>query len=742
MKMNITTVKEERANPLMQEEEIDLRYYWNVITRYKWSILSLALIVSLLTGLAVYSMQPIYRATATLLIEAQQAKVVSIEEIYGIDSNNKTYYQTQYEVLKSRGLAEKVINNMGLANHAEFSTPAEAEPSEAAGWRDWLPSNFIFSSSTSAEPSDEDKLQGVIDDFLSRLTITPVRKTQLVKISFEATNAKLAANIANAMADVYIESHLEARLEMTAKATDWLTERMGGLKTKLTEAEQRLQAFRDKENLVDVKGVQTLVSRELEEITSKLVEARERLSEAESSFKQVKTGDDLESIPAIMRNDLVRQLKTSESQARTKIAELDKRYGQKHPTMLAAKSELENIRHNLSLQMANVVAGFAKEYEVAQQNERALKRAMQRAMGKMQNINRKEYELGGLERDVEANRKLYDTFFTRFQETSATEDFDAVNARLLDRAVTPKFAAKPKKKMAIMIAFMVSLILGVMLAFLIEHLDHTFKGSAEIEEKLGLPMLGLVPMVKTRGKGTWNPVKEASEKQHPGFTESVRTVRTGLLLSGLDNPHKLAVITSSVPAEGKTTVAVALATAIGQLENTLLIDADMRRPSVGKMFGIAANRPGLSDLVAGTAELTDCIQSIKELNIDILSAGSIPPNPLELLSSSKFKEKLQLLETHYGWVIIDSPPVQAVSDALIMATHANALIYVVKADSTPYHVAKSGIKRLQRANAPITGIVLNQLDIKKAAKYGAYKYYGGYYDDYGYSSNEESKVVS
>jgi len=736
--MNITTAKDGRMNQLAQEE-IDLRYYWNVIARYKWSIVSLALIVSLLAGLTVYSMMPIYRATATLLIEAQQAKVLSIEDIYGIDTNNKEYYQTQYEVLKSRALAEKVIEKMGLINHAEFSIPSETKSNEAVGWRDWLPSNFIFSSSPSVGSSDEEVLQGVIDDFLSRLTIIPVRKTQLVKISFEATRAKLAADIANAIADVYIESHLEARLEMTQKATDWLTGRIGGLKAKLTQAEQRLQSFRDKEKLVDVKGVQTLVSRELEEITSKLVEARERRSEAESNFKQVKVGDDLESIPAIMRDGLVQNLKRTESQVKTKIAELDKRYGQKHPTMVAAKSELENIRHNLSLQMASVVAGLSKEYEVARENEQALSRSMERALRKMQNINRKEYELGRLERDVEANRKLYDTFFTRFQETSATEDFDVVNARLLDRAVTPKVVAKPKKKMVIIIAFMVSLILGIMLAFLIEHLDHTFKGSDDIEEKLGLPMLGLIPMVKVRNKNAWNPLVEARENQHPGFTESVRTVRTGLLLSGLDDPQKLTVVTSSVPDEGKTTVAVSLAVAIGQLEKTLLIDADMRRPSVGKMFGISPNSPGLSDLVAGTAQQADCIQFIEEVGIDILPAGSIPPNPLELLSSKRFKETLQSLEAQYGWVIIDTPPVQAVSDVLIIGAEVNALVYVVKADSMPFHVVKSGIKRLLRTSAPITGIVLNQLDVKKSAKYGAYGYYGGYHDDYGYSSNEQAR---
>ncbi|MDH5231358.1 MAG: polysaccharide biosynthesis tyrosine autokinase [Gammaproteobacteria bacterium] len=698
------------------EEEIDLRQYWNTISRYRWSIIGLAFVVTLIVALVVFSMQPVYRATATLLIESQQAKVLSIEEIYGLDTGNSEYYQTQFEILKSRELAEKVIGRLDLAHNPEFDP--NIKRGFSLNWRSWLP----FSPEASAK-SEYQQQQELLEQFMARLSISPVRKTQLVNISFESHDAELSATIANTLATVYIESHLEARLDMTRTAATWLTDRMSGLKIKLNEAEQRLQSYRDAENLVDVKGVRTLIAKELDEITSNLVEARKKKDEAENLYNQVRLAENPQAVPVVLDHRSIQTLKVTETRAEQKIAELAKRYGPEHPKMISAQSELRSIQDKLTGQVQTVIESIKKNYEVHKRNESDLNVSMEESLAKVQAINRKEYRLRELERDVEANRKLYDTFFTRFQETDATQDFQAVNARIADPAVAPLKAAKPRKGLSVIIAFIVTLMIGVLLAFLLEHLDNTFTNSADVEDKLNTPLLGLGPKVKLKSNVDLDPVAVFNSEEHMGFAESIRTIRTGLILSGLDNPHQVTVVTSSVPGEGKTTIASCLAIAMGQLENVLLIDADMRRPSIGETFKLPPRLPGLSNLVAQTESLEQCIHSNISANIDILPSGIIPPNPLELLSSSNFNQLLHTLKQKYDRIIIDTAPTQAVSDALILATKADAVIYVVKADETPHHLARNGIGRLKATNAKIAGAILNQLDTSKISKYGNYDYY-------------------
>ena len=499
-------------------------------------------------------------------------------------------------------------------------------------------------------------------------------------------------------------------------------------------------------NKLNISTVRTLSTKEVQDLTENLLAMQERRSLMENLVNQIhrlkgEPLDVLESIPAVLKHPLMQNLKKEEAKVKSKYAELGKRYGPQHPKMLAAKSELDAIHKNMQEQIKVVIAGIEKEYEIARDNERSIKTALEKTKKEIQKINRKEFQLKELEREVETARKLYDTFFTRFQETSATGDLETVNARIMDPAVVPQIPAKPKKGLSLVIAFAISLILGVLMAFLLEHLDNTFKGSDDVEERLGVPVLGLIPLAKTGKKHRLTPREIFSDNDYASLAEAVRTIRTGLILSGLDNPHKVALVTSSVPNEGKTTTSASLAIALGHLENVLLVDADMRHPSIARLFDIKPDAPGLSDLVAGTKPLHDCIHHNADANIDVLPAGTLPPNPLELLSSERFASVLQELEQKYDRIVIDSAPTQAVSDPLVISAHANAVLYVVKADATQFNVVKSGVKRLLNNNAPLTGIVLNQLDIDKAAKYGYYSYYkGGYYGGYTGKKPEQVKT--
>ena len=438
----------------------------------------------------------------------------------------------------------------------------------------------------------------------------------------------------------------------------------------------------------------------------------------------------LASVPAVMADPVVAQFKAAEATASARVQELSRRYGAKHPAMVAAQSDLNSARASLRAQVEQVVASIENSYQLALANERGLQSSFEQNKEQIQNISRNEFRLRELQREVETNRSLYDTFMTRLKETTATQDLETVSARIVDQAVVPSQPIKPKKSLIVALATLLALMVGVGLALLLEMLNNTFKGTEEIENKLNLPVLGILPLLK--GKQNNNVAKLFEQGGNKPFSEAVRTIRTGLVLSGIDNPYKVTVVTSSVPGEGKSSVSSNLANALGQMERVLLVDADMRRPTVAKNYEFPVGTPGLANLIAGTAKLDDCIQQLDGL--DVMPAGTVPPNPLELLSSDRFASIIKVLADKYDRVIIDSAPTQAVSDALVLSRHANAVIYVVKSEATASPLVQAGVGKLLQMGAPVKGVVLNQLDVKKAAKYG-YSY-GGYYDYYGYSNNK------
>ncbi|WP_425316364.1 polysaccharide biosynthesis tyrosine autokinase [Stutzerimonas chloritidismutans] len=722
------------------DDEIDLLKLWQTIWYRKWGIISLVLVVTMVAILAVLAITPIYRAAATLLIEQKGTKVVSIEQVYGLDGAGSEYLQTQFELLKSRALAERVVRQLNLTTHPEFDPRQQPEPLiDISG----LLANFNFSKMVPATmPGDledpevlteADIFDQVTREFMERTTIEPQGKSQLVKVQVDMADAHTAAIAANALANGFIESQLEATMDMSMTATNWMNSRLGELRTKLKDSEDRLQAFREAENLVDVDGVATISAAELTLTGDRMIDARRQRAEAESQYRQVQAmrgggWERLATIPAVLGHPLIQQFKAEQAKAQAKVEELSKRYGPRHPAMTGAQSELSAASGSLRGQVEQIVAGIERNYQLAMANENSLQASFNANKSQIQDISRKEFQLRELQREVDGNRALYDTFMTRLKETAATADLESANARVVDPATVPSDPIKPKKALIVAIAALLALFAGVGLTLLLDALNNTFKSTEEIENRLNIPVLGILPQLKMQERSEL--ARMFTSDKDKSFSESIRTIRTGVVLSGIDHPHKVMVITSSIPGEGKSTVSVNLAFALGQMERVLLIDADLRRPTLAKSFGFPVGTPGLANLIAGTARLEECIQHVD--GIDMLSAGTVPPNPLELLSSPRFAKALEVLKNKYDRVIIDSPPTQAVSDAIVLSTFADSLLYVVKSASTHIPLVEKGVGQLLQNNAPIKGVVLNQVDIKKAKRYG-YSY-GGYYDYYGYSN--------
>lgn len=722
-------------------DEIDLLQLWQTIWRRKWSILALVMVVMMVAVLVVLSLTPIFRAGSTLLIEQKAAKVLSIEQVYGLEGNSSEYLQTQFELLKSRALAERVVRELNLTTHPEFDPRQQPEPLiDIRG----LLANFSLNKALpvtlpedleeGVDPAEAQIFSEVTEAFMKRISIVPQGKSQLVRVEVEMADARMAAKAANALANGFIETQLEANMGMTMTATNWMNSRLSELRGTLKVAEDKLQAYREQENLIDLDGVSTISAGELKATSERMVDARRQRAEAESLYRQVQGSRDWEklaSLPAVLGDPLIQQFRANQAKAQAKVDELSKRYGARHPAMEAAQTELAAASASLRGQVEQVVAGIERNYQLATANESSLRASVDSNKAQIQDISRKEFKLRELQREVETNRALYDTFLSRLKETSATSDMESASARVVDRAVVPDEPVKPKKGLIVAIAGLLALFIGIGLTLLLEALNNTFKSTEQVETKLNLPVMGILPLIKD---------KERSEvahlfggNQNRAFSESIRTIRTSVVLAGMSDQRKILVVTSSVPSEGKSTVSANLAIAMGQMERVLLIDADMRRPTLAKNFNFPVGTPGLANLIAGTAQLEDCIKH--ENGIDMLSAGTVPPNPLELLSSERFARLLSELRERYDRLVIDSAPTQAVSDAMILGQHASALLYVIKAESTAIPLAQKGVGQLLQNNAPVTGVVLNQVDIQKAQKEG-YSY-GGYYDYYGYSGDAQ-----
>ena len=636
------------ANKPQADEVINIRHYFNVINKFKWPVILLAVIVTMLAAVITLNITPVFRATATLLIEAEQAKAISYDEVYGLDSTKKEYYLTQFEILKSRKIAQAVVNKLDLSQHRDFAVTESLFDII----KQYLP--FIPPASQPLlSPTEryENRQQQLVKEFAQRMTISPLRKTQLVNISFESTDPALAALVANTVGEVYIEQHLSAKMGITKKAAGWLTTRLSDLRVRLDQSEEKLQQYREQENLIDIEGVLGLLSSELEQTSRQLVVARHDKNKLASIVRVINEyGRDnlemLESITEITSHKVIENIKQTLVTQELKVSELAEIYGPKHPKMIAADAELNTVKVNLSKQIKRLISGVEKELNTNKRNVQALETELTRIRAQYQVVTRKENNYRQLLREVQTNRQIYNTFFSRAKETEVTSDFNAAVARFTDRAFRPNKAVKPNKPLVILITFILTLVFAVIIAFTVENLNDTFKSATDIENKLSQRMLGMLPLV-VLSKGSQMLLHYFFDNEGKKFAEAVRTLRTSFVLTQLNKSSKVIEVTSSVPGEGKTTIATNLAFSLGQMEKTILIDADMRKPSICKRFDIPLYHPALANLIAGTEKFEDCIYHDEASDITVMPCGQLPPNPLELLASERFVKLLEVLKQTY-----------------------------------------------------------------------------------------------
>ena len=686
----------------------DLAEFWRALGRRKYLIIGLVAAALLLSGVVVFILTPIYRATTTLLIESKEANIVSIEQVYGGDTRRLEYLATQNAILGSRPIAEAVVDKLGLAKHPEV-----------------VASGFKPFAGRMREKDQASSVRGTVDAYLQQLTIEPVQGTQLVRVHFDSPDPKAAAAIANQHAQAYVEGTLDARVAMTELAASWMRQRLEEMRQDLAASERRLQDFREQQKIVDAQGLRALPTQKINDLSARLVGVRESLSSAQISYQQVTragSSEDLQQIPAIGSDNGVRRAQETVARAEQTVAEIEQRYGPQHPRMIAAQAELASALQTLENQRRSAAERIRVNFEAARSQEAALAAELEAARSQYQEIGRKESQLNNLQRAVDTNRHLYELFYKRLSETTATEDLRTANARVVEPALVPSMPSKPRKGLIIALSCFVALVIGVAAALVLELVSNTIKSVSDGEERLKRPVLAGIPLLKGDASQSVSVLADAAENQTEDwrFTEAVRTIRTAIALDNIDKANNLILITSAVRGEGKSTMALNLARTFALSERTLLLDSDLRRPSIGRMAGAPRNTAGLSEVLADQARLKDCLIHTHVKNLDILPTGLIPPDPLQLLSSQRLSRALSVLSNEYTHIILDSPPLLAVSDAAVLSRHVTSVLMVVKAGSTRLTQVKRSLEMLDRAAAPVIGIALNQLDVRQARQYGDY----------------------
>jgi capsular exopolysaccharide synthesis family protein len=732
----ITAVQAPQNTPFNNEEIIDLGQYWRTIKRAKWSIIAVTFVCLLIGGLIASSAVPIYRASAKILADPQQPNANRNEQ-YIASALVFLYYETQYEIIRSRNIAETVVDKLGLVEKYK-KAQLENKNQQTSGLSSTikeLKTEFtaLFSKESKTikvAPTDAELKIMLASSIQAGIEVSGGKQSQIINVSYTSPDPEEAARIINAISDAYIQFGLESRLGEVKNTESWLGEQFSLLKQKLQDSETKLSTYRSQQGLVDTNQQKSIGNTQLQSLNNELIRAQTKLSAAEEQYLAVKNvqqgSNDLYSLGPVLQNKTASDMVKANARASQKVSELTERYGEKHPTMISARSELNSTQENLKLEVDKIVDNIQKNYKLAQFQVTNIIKLISKTRSDIQSLQTENFSLVSLERDVENNRRIYENFQISLMETSGKGEYTASNVHIIDRAIAPKAPFKPNIKMIIVLAGVFGVFFGVVLAFMREALDNTFKTPDAVEEKLKLPALGITPVVKKK-KSSTKPEKQYLDDSRSPFAESINTIRTGLLFSNIDNPPKTILVTSATGSEGKSTMAMNLAAAYSNLGKTLLLEVDLRKPSMAKNLNIES-KVGLTDLVSGSVTTaSDVFYKDNEGKLSVMTCGSFARNPLELLSSQKFESTLESLKAHFEYIILDGPPTLPVSDSCILANKVDGVIFAVKAEDTRIKVAKEAVSRLQKLNANIIGAVLTVAEPQKMSYYGDHYYSGEYY---------------
>ena len=737
----------------------DLHETLQILQRQKKIICATILLIMLLAYVAVGSLTPRYTASVYVEINPRQAQVVDFDAVLaGLPANLETI-QTEIAIIQSRKIARRVVEHLDLSLDPEFNSALRPiglikswrmslgdwilgdDEAPSQGSQDQLASesgdnvgifgsiarsvaNLLVPPPAEGEMADDrEKAENnrVISAFLSRLTVEPQRRSRIVKISFESKRPRVAAAAANSTADFYIVAQLEAKFEATKRATTWLNERVLQLREELTLKERAIEKYRAASGLLAGGTSATLASEQISELNAQHVLEVARLAEARARLRQanklLELPGSIESSVEVLESPLIRELRAEEGLVQREIAELADDYGDKHPTLISKRAELRDMRTKIKVEMDRVIQGLRNQVAIASARAASLAASLDQHKQEMAQLNQSEVELRALELDASASRTLLGTLLERTKQTTSQETFQQADANIISYAITPRKPSFPKKALILALTFVLASGLGVLLAFLIEQLDSGIRSGEQVSRILGLKSLGLLPRLSKFSLGGKAPFDYILDHPDSAYGEAIRTLYTNVLLTDVARRPKVIMITSSMPNEGKTTVALSMARMLAMFDHrVVVVDCDLKNPGVHERLGIEQG-PGLTDFLNSGVPVQNLIQVDEASGVHVVRAGTAARNSPDQLDSDVMQKLLRQLGRQYDLVLLDSAPLLAASDSLFLARLADKTIFLVQWAKTRRAAVSLGLDQILAAEADVAGVLLTMVDVKSHATY-------------------------
>jgi capsular exopolysaccharide synthesis family protein len=732
-----TSSNRPQAGPTQASSDVHLLDRLAVVYRYRQISIAVFVLSALFVMIEGYTNVKLFQAQARLLIEDERSTAVP-----GITSPDNTYYEdpepyykTQYRILKGRDLTRRVIAKVKLQNVPEFNGTATPPPTPFTMLHDLehrlseyirpTPPPPALEPPEASETEDESSL---VAAFLSRVEVVPVQGSRLVDVLFTSADPRFAAAADNALVDEYVAQNLEVKLQSSENMLEWLDKELQNQQKKVEDSERALAEYRDKENAMSLDDKQNIVLARLTQLNDAVMKAKTTRVQREAVYNQVKSmsaGTAPDAIPVIAQNPQIQVLKTRLTELQRDKARLTEKYFDKHPQVIAVNAALQDAQHQLDMETAKALQSVRNEYETALLEERTLSSNLDAAKLETRDLNRKNIGYSVMEREAKSNRQVYDSLLQKEKELRVASNSRTNNVRLVDRADVPRSPISPGGRRTWLLAISIGLVLSVSVAYGLDYMNDTIKTPEDIAQRLKLPLLGLVPSVR----GDKHPVL-ASSHVPSDFGESFRALRTALVSAYPSEGTKILLVTSAQPLEGKTTTAANLAMALAYGGGrVLLVDADMRRPGLHRPLRLT-NERGLSQVLTGQARVRDVIQRTVDPNLLAITAGLTPPNPSELLQSERMKTLLaNLSHGPFDWIVVDTPPVLAVTDAVILAPLVSGVTFVVGAEMTRRRLAERALETVMQSRPRYAAVVLNKVDFDRN-KYYYSRYYGHQYKNY------------
>ncbi|HEY2876835.1 MAG TPA: polysaccharide biosynthesis tyrosine autokinase [Reyranella sp.] len=717
------------------QSRTEVREILRMFNRRKWHLIGVTALVCALTALLLLQLVPEYRSTALVLLDSRKAKVTNTTDVLTTGLLDLPGIQTEVEVIRSVSLLGRVVDKLHLDVDPEFGAARpglvgtmiqEAKSSVAK----YIP----FQKAVPASSDDDAGKQRAIGALTRNLVTTVRGRSYVISIAVDSADPRKAKRIVDTIADFYIVDQLQAKLDANKRATDFFNERLDELKRSVETAEHAVATFREKSGLTIAKDA-TIASQSLAELNSQLVQARAQRADRESRLvalqQAARNPATLGGVSEVLGNSLIASLRTQEAEVARRVGDLGQRYGDSHPRILQARAEQGQIQARISQEVAKIINSVQADAEAARSKEAELQAQVDLLERKAGGQSQNEVELRQLEREAQSSRAVYEDFLKRFKELREQQDIQQPDARLLAPASLSTSPSFPRYGLTMSGALVLGLVLGSLVILLLERLDGGFRTGEQIERLTGRPLVGMIPSLNRSTLGKLTPARFAIEKMTSTYAESLRSAYTAMTLGTLDRPPRVVMVTSSLPAEGKSTFACSLAGLVARANSDkkiLVIDCDLRRSAVGGTLNVAATGGTIDEHLAGTKSLEEVIGRDEQSGVYYVLARSNTPNSAEILDSNAMKSFISALSNQFDLIFLDTPPLMAVADALVTARLSDYILFLVRWERTPREIAINAL-RLFRDLPKSIGVVLVQVDVRRHSKYG-YGDYGYYYSKY------------